>query len=170
MSEKNPDTNPNASLTLTCELTPAVVWTISKPRNGVAAGGNAADRPQLHVRYRLRHAGPSPSCPHMAAQTPRLGLGFTCHGIACRTSPCLACTRHLPGAPCHPYTRAAGAFDDDDDLDEPLLTNGGQMHPRPKNVFALERTYLTWTHMAVTVRIVAFQMQPHMLVLTHMLA
>ena len=23
--------------------------------------------------------------------------------------------------------------------------------PPPKNVFALERTYLTWTHMAVTV-------------------
>ena len=48
----------------------------------------------------------------------------------------------------------AGVFDDDDDddIDEPLLTNGRQMHPRPKNVFALERTYLTWTHMAVTVR------------------
>ena len=25
------------------------------------------------------------------------------------------------------------------------------VQPPPKNVFALERTYLTWTHMAVTV-------------------
>ena len=42
---------------------------------------------------------------------------------------------------------------DEDSLDEPLLTSGERIpHPRPKNVFALERTYLTWTHMAVTVR------------------
>ena len=58
---------------------------------------------------------------------------------------CLPHPDILSGHPC------AGTFDDDS-LDEPLLTNSGQKPPpRPKNVFALERTYLTWTHMAVTV-------------------
>ena len=34
----------------------------------------------------------------------------------------------------------------------PLLEGQPRVMPPPKNVFALERTYLTWTHMAVTVR------------------
>jgi len=63
-------------------------------------------------------------------------------------SPALSARRTM-----RPVSDRTGDFDDyDDDVDEPLLTNGGQSHPRPKNVFALERTYLTWTHMAVTVR------------------
>ena len=39
-------------------------------------------------------------------------------------------------------------------LQMPLLDSISEhkVMPAPKNIFALERTYLTWTHMAVTVR------------------
>lgn len=43
-----------------------------------------------------------------------------------------------------------------DSLDLPLLgDSGGRRGVPPKNVFALERTYLAWIHMAITVGAVA---------------